>query len=416
MKKVLLCWWLVYFSIGYSQTPTQTLNPDPHWEHQWTSDFNLTDWRIHPINGSVEQKIDSYWYGDKWKIAHDYLRENEPQTFLINNASLNTEGIILTAKYVSPSYLGRQYTSGLLSSFEGVGLVKYGYLEARIKVSDIYGLWPAFWLWNSDANTTNTHEEEIDIFEMIPGHIVGTEKNNISGSSTEDTNPFVGQTFDKSLMTSNVHKFNPSFDDNPVVQPNPNPKNDPNRYDRGLVTKLPDLVYYTDYIVYAVEWNPSKITYFVNGQIIKEDPNPFIANLDKSIIFNLSLNPWVSEYNHNHPYFGTPYNDNINPAYFDPVNNYPNQTSINNTNAEMVIDYVKFYKLDMSECDTSVSYTTLAGLNSYNSKVKKSINIYGNILLDNDSPKVLRASDSITLDVGFDSNSKEIYIDVNGCY
>jgi len=427
MKKTFLalsC--LLFYATTFAQTPTQAVNPDPHWAHQWTNDFNTINWRINTSGSSavLEQDFGTYWWGN-WIVANDFKRELEPQTFIHNNATLNSEGLVLTAKHVVPNYLGRQYTSASVSSW-GSGLVKYGYLEARIKVSDIYGLWPAFWLWNSDKTDSlpnqNFHEEEIDIFEMIPGHVVGTEEENISGSSEVVTNPYVGQTFDKSLMTSNLHKFNPSYDNNVSASPNPNPSSDPNRYHKGLVTKLPNSIYYTDYILYAVEWSPSKITYFVNGIIIKEDPNPFDVNLDKSIILNLSLSPWVSQYNPSHPYYGTPYNDNIDSAYFTPVNNYSNQASINNTDAEMVIDYVKFYKLDMSECSTKIeSYNTASGggindIDTYNNKVKKSITVSGNVSLDVSSPKTLRASEYILLDEGFDSNNQVLYIDVNNCY
>ena len=67
----------------------------------------------------------------------------------------------LTARKVDPSTNnGYPYQSGMLRSKT---IVKYGYLEARVKMPGGLGVWPAFWL-NAEASPW---PPEIDIFEFV---------------------------------------------------------------------------------------------------------------------------------------------------------------------------------------------------------------------------------------------------------
>ena len=42
---------------------------------------------------------------------------------------------------------------------------RYGYYEARMKWSPVFGAWPGFWLLSLQAGVTNGEWFELDVFE-----------------------------------------------------------------------------------------------------------------------------------------------------------------------------------------------------------------------------------------------------------
>jgi beta-glucanase (GH16 family) len=61
-----------------------------------------------------------------------------------------------------PQYVPR-FTAGHLSS-EKSFLQRYGYFEAKIKIPDVPGTWPAFWLFSRAGSA-----DEIDVMEVLGG-------------------------------------------------------------------------------------------------------------------------------------------------------------------------------------------------------------------------------------------------------
>lgn len=435
MKKVILCYLVSCSSIGYSQTPI--IGSDSHWVEEWTDDFTqmniVEDMPGFPNYGDGTHYLNVPSQGWKWKIVENFDHGGEPQVYKLENITMDTiNGIVLLLeKATTPltiytaydctgsgcAYQYHEFSSGMIESAYNAGRnVRYGYLEAEIKMTDEYGMFPAFWLWSSNGST---EEEEIDIFEMIPGTEIGMEITPLTAFPI--SNPYVGAINDKYLMTSNIHKFNPLFDNDTIIEPNPNTLADPNRFDEITYTNLRNIGYTTDYTVfhkYAIEWSPNKIIYYIDGEIIKNVSNPFIENQDKTIIINLALANFTNwsglvdslQYYEEPPIAGQTYGKED----YEWTQYYYNQTNF--SNAKLTIKNIAYYTLDMSECSTAVEiYSYVNDLNNYNSKVKKSITI-SNVALTNDSPKVLRASEHITLNAGFDSNGKELYLDVNNCY
>src|SRR5690606_7547964 len=123
-----------------------------------------------------------------------------------------------------PNYQNHKYTSAQFSSgWLPLRRIQFGYLEAKIKTSDIYGMFPAFWTWAQvgNAGDSNYDYDEIDIFELIPGA-----KKNVG-------------LHDKNVMTSNIH-----IDMNSTSPP----------YIHDY--KEDEINDYTNFHIYAIEWSP----------------------------------------------------------------------------------------------------------------------------------------------------------------
>jgi beta-glucanase (GH16 family) len=109
----------------------------------------------------------------KWKTRYIYSNEttdrlnDEKQRYRDNNNHVVSNGTLkLTAyKVTSNDPSGINYESGMIRS---TYLQRYGYFEARVKLPDGLGVWPAFWL-NSDygPNGELLWPPEIDIFEYV---------------------------------------------------------------------------------------------------------------------------------------------------------------------------------------------------------------------------------------------------------
>jgi beta-glucanase (GH16 family) len=102
--------------------------------------------------------------------------ELEYYTSGTNNASMDGAGnLVITAKQQSQG--GMNYTSARIKT-QGLATWTYGRIEARLKLPQGQGIWPAFWLLGSDI-TTNSWPAcgEIDVMENI-----GKEPNIIHGT------------------------------------------------------------------------------------------------------------------------------------------------------------------------------------------------------------------------------------------
>ncbi|MET1025939.1 MAG: family 16 glycosylhydrolase, partial [Dongiaceae bacterium] len=85
---------------------------------------------------------------------------------------------------VQPSLGGYKYTSGVLTTKDSFSQT-YGYFEARIKVPEGQGLWPAFWLLPENPPAIGTRPDELDVMEQI-----GSNTSNISNGVYGDGHVF----------------------------------------------------------------------------------------------------------------------------------------------------------------------------------------------------------------------------------
>ena len=113
----------------------------------------------------------------------------------------------------------------------------YGYFQMTAELPTGAGLWPAFWL----EPVNGTSACEIDIFEA----------------------PFNNPT----LIQDSLHDGGTGYTTGQVTVPN----------------------YSTNYNTYGVNWSPTTITYYVNGQEVGSTPTPPSCNTPAYILANLAV-------------------------------------------------------------------------------------------------------------------------------
>jgi beta-glucanase (GH16 family) len=180
-----------------------------NWELTWSDEFNGD--KVNPSNWTYD--IDGHGWGNN---------ELEYYTDRPENARVEDGNLIIEAR--KESYKDSQYTSARLKS-EGLQNFIYGKVEARIKLPEGQGLWPAFWMLGSNMASVGWPDcGEIDIMEHI--------------NSSEDI---------YGTAHWNAH--------------------DGVQYQSyGGQTKI-DV---TKYHNYSVEWSPSSIKWFVDDTMYKE--------------------------------------------------------------------------------------------------------------------------------------------------
>lgn len=142
------------------------------------------------------------------------------------NVSLDGTGnLVITA--VQESFEGSAYTSGRITTKDKQEF-QYGRIEARLKTPFSHGLWPAFWMLGADIDEIPWPSAgEIDVMEMrgqAPSEIAGS----IHGPGYSGGN----------AVTSDFTLDDARFD--------------------------------TEFHVFAVEWGPDFIDYFVDDQLYQQ--------------------------------------------------------------------------------------------------------------------------------------------------
>ena len=174
---------------------------------------------------------------------------NEEQWYSKKNLRLEGGALHITAQ--RQRVLKRGYTSARLST-QGRFAAQYGRFEARMKLPEGKGFWPAFWMLpKSDLQWPLAGE--IDILES-------------SGHTPEQ---ILGAIHFGELWPGNVH------------------------YSESLLGPVP---WTDDFHVYAVEWRPGDIRWFVDekqyGHATPEDISPYPWVFDEGpfyLILNLAL-------------------------------------------------------------------------------------------------------------------------------
>jgi beta-glucanase (GH16 family) len=244
----------------------QTL-PERSWELTWSEDFT----------GPAGTAPDAARWG--FDIGAGGWGNNELQhyTSRSQNAALNGTGsLVMTAR--QESFSGSGFTSARIKT-KGKFAQAYGRFEARIKTPTGPGIWPAFWMLGDNIDATPWPQcGEIDIMEQR-----GQEPNINHGS---------------------VH--GPGYSGANAVTKS-----------YGLTTGRFD----TDFHIYAIEWGPDYIDYFVDDFLYqritpKDVPGTWVYDRPFFIIINIAVGGNFVGF----PTAGTPFPQS------------------------MLIDYVKVYK------------------------------------------------------------------------
>lgn len=131
-----------------SPTPT----PQPQWTLVWADEFEQPDgsapnpqnW-VHATGGSGWGNAELQYYTND--IENAYIEDN-----------------MLVIKALQQEYMGRSYTSARLHTLS-LAKFTYGRIEARARLPNTQGIWPAIWLLPTVGSSPVNGE--IDIMEMI---------------------------------------------------------------------------------------------------------------------------------------------------------------------------------------------------------------------------------------------------------
>jgi beta-glucanase (GH16 family) len=200
-----------------TQTPEPTLEPTPEptpvWEREgwtiiWQDEFDGAE--LDPSRWEAEIG------GHGWGNNEYQFYTNRPE-----NVRLEDGHLVIEAR--DEFFVRRHYTSGRIKT-QGLFSFTYGRAEARMKLPFGQGIWPAFWMLGEDIGTNPWPASgEIDIMEHIgrqPRHIYGT-----------------------------VH--GPGYSGSGGV---------------GHFTTFPDMTLSENFHVYAIEWEPEEIRWYVDDE------------------------------------------------------------------------------------------------------------------------------------------------------
>jgi beta-glucanase (GH16 family) len=244
----------------------------------WSDEFNGPGSAVDPTKWVLETG------GNGWGNDELEYYTKRPQNAFVEDGNLVIK--VLDEKYTGADGVSRNYTSARLKT-QGKFSQTYGRFEARIKIPRGQGIWPAFWMLGDDIDKVGWPKcGEIDIMENI-----GKE-------------PY--------LVHGTIH--GPGYSGGESI---------------GKMYALSgELKYADDFHIYAVEWEPNAIRFYVDEHLyVTRTP----ADLPKD-----------AKWAYDHPFFlllnvavggGWPGNP-------DATSTYP-QT--------MLVDYVRVYKKAAAE-------------------------------------------------------------------
>ena len=248
---------------------TQQL-PERNWQLVWSDEFSG------PAGTSPDA---ANWNFDMGTGENGWgNQELQYYTDRPENVSMNGEGqLVITI--LNESYNGRDFTSARIHT-KGLFEKRYGRVEARIKNPHGPGLWPACWMLGSNIDQQGWPQSgEIDIMEMRGQH--------------------------PSVIIGSLH--GPGYSAGNAVS--------------GLYG-LQNGRFDTDFFVYAIEWFPDRIDFFVDdflyNRIRSEDvPGEWVFDQPFYILLNVAVGGTFVGF----PHVNTP---------------FPQQ---------MLVDYVRVYEL-----------------------------------------------------------------------
>jgi beta-glucanase (GH16 family) len=252
----------------------QTASSSSPWILTWSDEFNQP--KGSPVDASKWMRESG---GDGWGNEELEYYTARPENAHQQDGNLVIK--VLQEKYTGADGVTRNYTSARLKTL-GKFAQAYGRFEARIKIPRGQGIWPAFWMLGDNVKRVPWPDSgEIDIMENIgrePAKVYGT----IHGP---------GYSGKKSLGAS--------------------------------FSLTPAQPFADDFHIYAVEWEPSAIRFYVDDRLYEtRTPKDLPAGTK-----------WV----YNHPFFILL---NVAVGGFWPGS--PDASSV--FPQEMLVDYVRVYR------------------------------------------------------------------------
>lgn len=263
-----------------SVTPVPTASPSApkeEWQLVWSDEFdgseiNMDNWSYDdPTNGRWNQEIQSYTQ---------------------NNAYIEDGSLIIEARkedITEPSGETYNYSSAKLIT-QGKQSWKYGKFEIRAKMPTGQGIWPAIWMMPEDEPFYGIWPKcgEIDIMELL-GHI----PNKLHGT---------------------LHF------------------GEPHKESQGTYFLPEGQSFGDDYHVYAIEWEPGEIRWYIDGELYHTENDWY------------SRDPYLAD-DYTYP---APFDQNffliMNISVGGSWPGYPDETTV--FPQQMAVDYVRVYQKD----------------------------------------------------------------------
>lgn len=194
---------------------------------------------------------------DNWDYENNYSRPNEVQNYVAgtNNVWVENSNLVIKAKKESSN--GKEWSSGCIHT-DNKQEYMYGRFEAKIKIPQTVGSFPAFWTLGGNYEEGNgitwPYCGEIDIMEHKQGYAWTT----------------AGALYRTDLVWDNWDA------------------KDLGRVDSGNIGS------FDDYHIYAMEWTRNKIDYYVDDRLIghsdiSDDSQWFMFHQPHYILLNHAL-------------------------------------------------------------------------------------------------------------------------------
>jgi len=239
----------------------------------WSDEFNQADGSPpDPTKWSFDTG------GDGWGNEELQTYTSRPQNVQVVGGNLAITAI--QEDYVGTDGILRNYTSARIKTHHKFSQ-KYGRFEARIKLPTGVGVWPAFWIMGENVDTVPWPDcGEIDIMENI-GNLPAT-------------------------VYSTVH----------------GPNAGGGAYRIGATYNLPSGQFSDDFHVFAMEWSPNVLEFYVDGTLYSV-VTPGTIPVDDTWVFD-------------HPFFIV-----LNVAVGGVWSGPPNSSTV--FPQTMLVDYVRVY-------------------------------------------------------------------------
>ncbi len=214
--------------------PEDPKDPDPEppederqWILVWSDEFDGTGTNLNANGIDLDKWGFQEGTGSQYGLVD--WGNNEQQYYRKENARVEDGKLIIEAK--KEVYGNKQYTSSRL--FTGDTFAKkYGRFEARIKLPEGQGFWPAFWMMPKDSIYGGwAASGEIDIMEAR-GRIPGEASGAIHYGGQWPNNTYTGGTY-----------------------------------------RFPEGQNITDFHEYAIEWEPGEIRWYIDGNLYNVENN-----------------------------------------------------------------------------------------------------------------------------------------------
>lgn len=246
----------------------------------------------------------------------------------------------------------------------------YGYFEIRCKNPVHQGAFPAFWLWGNGLRKY----EEIDIYEYMW---------DLTNPEYDTSSPYLGYPY---VFTTGVWYNGQS------------PAGDPQSFARKKIFIPESETDISQWHTFGCEWSPGLVVWYYDGKPVNEfRDEAHVPCSPMRIIANYS----IDRYSLSVP------------------DHYYSKPEWKGTDT-LLIDYIKVYKLDGSDCDEDAVITNSLQLANHDHKVKHSISICSGsgteIITMANSNITMRAVESIAIEGPFSTQQgTELTMVVHGC-